>query len=229
MVDLAEAHPTVSMVGCYMLAGKQIMNAGLEYEKRVVNGRDICRATLLGGPYVFGSPTSLLYRSDVIRKAGAFYPNPNPHSDTTACYQSLAHSDFGFVHQILSYARVHSESQTSKSIKYGTIRRAVIADLARFGPVYLAPDELQNRLTHLMEYYYRWLVAALFANRRDRAFWRIQKAELKEVGVRLSSARILKAALLRGVEGVLRPVATMRKVAAMTRKDPRKIEAQYYQ
>jgi hypothetical protein len=60
MVALAEAHPTVAMVGSYMLAGNQVMKAGLEYERSVVSCREICRATLLGGPYVFGAPTSLL-------------------------------------------------------------------------------------------------------------------------------------------------------------------------
>src|SRR5215831_5341341 len=102
LVDLAEAHPSVALVGSYSIAGKKVMWDGLEYETNVVNGREISRATLLGGPYVFGSPTSLLYRSDLIRKTKAFYPTSSPHADTTACYQSLEESDFGFVHQVLS-------------------------------------------------------------------------------------------------------------------------------
>src|SRR6516164_7127706 len=69
MVNFADAHQSVGMVGCYMLAGKKMMNVGLEYERSVVSGRDICRETLLGGLHVFGSPTSLLYVSDLIRKS----------------------------------------------------------------------------------------------------------------------------------------------------------------
>jgi glycosyltransferase involved in cell wall biosynthesis len=228
MVELAEAHPSVSMVGSYMLAGKQVMNSGLEYERGVVNGREICRETLLGGRYVFGSPTSLLYRSDLVRRSKAFYPNPNPHSDTTACYQSLQDSDFGFVHQILSYARIHPESQTSKSFKYGTIRRALIADLARFGPVYLRPDELNDRLTHLMDYYYKWLVPAVFENRRDRDFWRIQKGELSEAGVELRTMGLVKAAVGKGVNVLLKPRSALKRFRAINRSAG-KIEAQYYQ
>src|SRR6266851_5617509 len=113
MVDLAEANPTVGLVGVYLLAGKRVLCDGLQYEQKVVNGGEISRATLLGGPYVFGSPTSLLYRADLIRKCKAFYPHSNPHADTTACYESLEHSDFGFVHQVLAYARIHADSQTS--------------------------------------------------------------------------------------------------------------------
>jgi glycosyltransferase involved in cell wall biosynthesis len=228
MVALAEENPRVAMVGCYMLAGKQVMNTGLELEKRVVNGKEICRATLLGGPYVFGSPSSLLYRSDLLRKTNAFYPTPNPHSDTTAVFQSLENLDFGFVHQILAYAQIHSESQTSRSIKYGTIRRALIQDLRRVGPLYLSPDELKARLDHVMEYYYRWLVGALYTNRKDPEFWKIQKAELEEVGIELDYSRIGLAALRKGVGIVLRPAAAAKKAIAMSRKDPTKIEATYY-
>jgi glycosyltransferase involved in cell wall biosynthesis len=228
MVALAEANPSVAMVGAYMLAGKQVMNVGLEYEKRVVPGRDICRATLLGGPYVFGSPSSLLYRADIVRSEKEFYPYPNPHSDTTACYKNLENYDFGFVHQVLAYAQIHSESQTSRSIKYGTIRRALIQDLARLGPLYLSQDELGQRLDHVMEYYYRWLVEALFTNRKDPKFWPTQKAELEEVGIRLSYARIGLAAVRKTVGFIVRPQNTVRRFLAMRGKDPTKIEAQYY-
>src|SRR5271165_4387922 len=65
MVEFAEANPSVGLVGSYSLAGKKVTYNGLEYERKVVSGKDICRATLLGGPYVFGCPTSLLYRADL--------------------------------------------------------------------------------------------------------------------------------------------------------------------
>src|SRR5207253_1129747 len=105
------------------------LEIALDYAKkdgriRVHNNRE-----LLGVPYVFGSPTSLLYRSDLIRESQAFYPHSNPHADTSACYQALEHSDFGFVHQVLAYARIHADSQTSKSLKVGTYNLALMGDL----------------------------------------------------------------------------------------------------
>ena len=229
MVALAEQNPSIGMVGSYMLVGKQVVNTGLEYDKRVVNGRAICRATLLGGPYVFGTPSSLMYRADIVRESKAFYPNPNPHSDTTACYQALQNSDFGFVHQVLAGAVVHAETQTSRSIKYGTIRRALIADLMRFGPVYLTKEELDARVKHLMGYYYRWLIGAVVTNRRDPQFWPTQKAELEEVGLKLSYSDIGGAILLRGLDVLLEPRAALEKITKIARRDPNKIEAQYYE
>jgi len=228
MVALAEENPTVALVGTYMLAGKQVMNTGLEYDNKVVKGHEICRATLLGGPYVFGAPTSLLYRADVVRQGKAFYPNPNPHSDTTACYQVLEHWDFGFVHQILAGAQIHSESQTSRSIKYGTIRRALIADLVRFGPVYLKAEELKARLEHLMDYYHRWLVGALFTNRGDPKFWPTQLAELEEVGLDVKYSKLCAAVVQKGLDALLQPQAAVQKIMTIMGRDPKKIEAQYY-
>jgi glycosyltransferase involved in cell wall biosynthesis len=227
MVALAEAHRSVGLVGTYLMAGTQILNAGLKYQETVVPGRDICRSTLLGGAYVFGSPTSLLYRADIVRKSKAFYPHPQPHSDTTACYLSLVNADFGFVHQILSHAEVHSESQTSRSIKYGTIRRAGISDVVRVGPLYLTPAQVADRVEHLMGYYYQWLVGALVTNRADPKFWSMQKAELEEVGIHLSYGRIAAAALKKAVRALLNPRWALNWIAKL-RRDPRKIEASYY-
>ena len=117
LIGLAEANPSVGFVGSFSLTGNQISFGGLEYERKIVPGREICRETLMGGPYVFGAPTANLYRSDLIRRSKDFYIGNNPHADTTPFYQWLKDYDFGFVHQILSYTRIHPGSQTSASMK----------------------------------------------------------------------------------------------------------------
>ena len=227
MVECAEANPTVGLVGSYSQAGKTVLYQGLEYEQKVVRGAEICRATLLGGPYVFGSPTSLLYRADLLRQSKAFYPNSNPHSDTTACYQSLEHSDFGFVHQVLSFTRIHSASQTSKSLKFGTINLAVWGDVARFGPKYLSPSELRQRLTSCSDQYYRALVPTVFAQPRNKEFWQRQRTELQERGLKFSRAQLLKAFFWKGLRYLLKPSAAFRRFLSLKR-NAEKIEARYY-
>ena len=141
---------------------------------------------------------------------------------------ALEHGDFGFVHQVLAGAQIHSESQTSRSIKYDTIRRALIADLARMGPIYLSQAELEQRLEHLMHYYYEWLVGALLTNRKDPKFWPTQKAELEAVGIELSYPKLAAAATRRGLDLVFEPRGTLQKLLSVVRKDPKKIEARYY-
>lgn len=43
MVKLAEAHPSVCIVGAYDLRGADVTLDGLPYPSTVVSGRDICR------------------------------------------------------------------------------------------------------------------------------------------------------------------------------------------
>src|SRR5581483_8637146 len=52
MVKIAEEHPSVNIVGAYGLMGTRVVWDGLPYPSTVVPGREICRDTLLGGPYV---------------------------------------------------------------------------------------------------------------------------------------------------------------------------------
>jgi len=227
MVGLAEANPPVAMVGSYSLAGKKVMHSGLEYERCVVSGREICRATLLGGPYVFGSPTSLLYRADLIRKTKAFYPSSSPHSDTAACYQTLEDCDFGFVHQVLSYTRIHAGSETSRSIKFGTLHFSKLDDVARFGPKYLSPVEVKRRLKRTTSEYYSALVPNLVSQPWNKDFWQQQSAALQEIGLTFSHIKLLKAAFLKGLRFWVKPGKAVKRFFAI-RGGAEQIEAQYY-
>jgi glycosyltransferase involved in cell wall biosynthesis len=219
MVGLAEANPSIGIVGSYSIAGKQILWEGLDYQQKVVNGRELCRSTLTGKtPYVLGAPTTLLYRADLVRQAETFFPPVGPHADMSACYQALEHSDFGFVHQVLSYTRIHADSQTSNSFKLGTINRALLDNVARFGPIYLTPEELKEHTRIAEDKYYSWLVPALLENSLNKEFLQVQKKGLREIGFELSPAKIAKAALLRGVELLESPGATTRKISAMLKR-----------
>src|SRR6478735_8962238 len=221
MVALAEQNPSVGIVGSYSIEGSRVLFEGLEYHQKVVNGREICRKTLTGGmPYVLGAPTTLLYRSDLIRSVKEFFPYAKgaPHADMSAVYQALQHSDFGFVHQVLSYTRVHAASETSSSFKFGRINRALLADISRFGPLYQSPSELELHLQLATDKYYAWLVAALLENSFSTEFLDIQRKGLRDIGFELSNARIARAALQRGLEWVENPAIISRKLSAMLKR-----------
>src|SRR6266446_6288229 len=70
MVELAEANPSVGIVGSYQQSGDRVRWQGFRYPNGVICGRDVCRRLLLhgDGDFGFGSPISILYRSDIIRK-----------------------------------------------------------------------------------------------------------------------------------------------------------------
>ena len=120
MVEFAEAHPTVGIVGSYQQSGKRVRWQGFRYPNVLMPGRELSRQMFLDAhpDFGFGTPTSILYRADIMRNHREFYPNSSPHSDTSACFMALQDCDFGFIYQILSCERTHEETQIGKSCKH---------------------------------------------------------------------------------------------------------------
>ena len=84
MVNVAVANPSVGIVGAYRLDDKEVNLDGLPYPSTVVAGREICRQFLLNGLFVFGSPSSVLIRSDLIRSRKQYIDDDTffQHGDT---------------------------------------------------------------------------------------------------------------------------------------------------
>jgi glycosyltransferase involved in cell wall biosynthesis len=162
MVALAERYPNVGVVGSYRLEGNDVNLDGLPYAVEVIPGPDLCRSTLLGSvpyPYLFGSPTSLLLRSDLVRSRDPFYNADNPfEDDQEACLEVLGGSDFGFVHQVLTYTRRHEGTPYALYVRVGAQLPGQIALLRKFGPVYLTRVEYQRRLAGLTARYLLFLL-----------------------------------------------------------------------
>ena len=230
MVKIAEANPSVGIVGCYGLSGAWVHQDGLSYPSTVVPGRELARRTLLGGLNVFGTPTSLLIRSDLIRNRNKFYNEGNIHADTEACYEVLQNSDFGFAHQVLVYNRVHDESVTS--LFSGMVQSHLAGNvlvIKKYGPIYLNRQEHEQRLTLRLDEYYQFLAKSVFLL-RDKDFWGYHKISLATAGCPLSSVKLIKALLLEAMNIVLHPWATLRKAIRLIWKErilqTRKFESQ---
>jgi hypothetical protein len=131
------------------------------------------------------------------------------------------------VHQVLSYTRIHAESQTSSSLKFGTINRSLIADMAKYGPRYLSAEDFKRELEIRLAKYYAWLVPALYEHSLDKKFMEIQRNGLREIGFELSYPRLMAAAMHRGVEFVSNPSVTTQKISAMLKRKG-KLTARYY-
>jgi glycosyltransferase involved in cell wall biosynthesis len=193
MVAAMEAHPTVGIVGAYGQKSQGVLWAGLPYVSNVVSGREVCRQRLLGGPYVFGSQTSVLFRSDLIRSRDPFYNESNLHAaDSEACFELLKGSDFGFVHQILTFSRERDGSllQTSKELNASAADR--LHELVAYGPCYLTADEHAACLDTTLSKYYDLFVTSLL-QRRGKSFWDYHKARLEADGIGFSYRRLAGA------------------------------------
>jgi len=193
MVEVAEAHPTAAIVGAYRLEEDRITLDGLPAKISVFDGREICRGQLLLRPYLFGSPTSLLLRSDVIREREPFYDESTLQADKEVCYEILKEHDFGFVHQVLTFTRRHNESVTAAAKRINSERR--IPTLKKYGPFFLTRNELQRTMEHeLGEYYTR--LAKGFWELRGREFFEDHREAFGRMGETMSRVRLCKEAIL---------------------------------
>lgn len=213
MVDLAETYPSVAIVGAYGLYGPEVGVAwvGLPVTRRVIRGgREACRLRLLGGPYVFGTPTSVLYSSDIVRSRPAFFNESNFHADSEVCFEFLGERDFGFVHQILTFRRMHEGSLTSLSKRVNTYLPGVLYELVHYGSKFLSDDELEVQIKKHLREYYRYL-GKQFYRRPGPAFWSYHCEKLVSAGYPLSRWRLLKEVTSYAFDLILNPKSTVEK------------------
>lgn len=208
MVAVAEANPSVGIVGAYCLWGTEERNevgwTGLPYPSTVVTGRDICRLRFLNGLSVFGSGTSVLYRADLVRSRDPFYCEDNVHPDSEACLALLKTCDFGFVHQILTFTRAHPESISSALNDHNTLLATDLLELVNYGPYYLSSEEWDACLKQHISKYYSFLGKRLLSG-WDRQFWEYHRHELSKAGVAFDRTRLAAAALAELAKAVLNP------------------------
>jgi hypothetical protein len=204
MVAVAEAHPSVGIIGAYGLNGHHVVWTGLPYPSFLVDGRKISRETLLGGPYIFGSPTTLMYRSDLVRARDPFLDESNPHGDHHTCLALLEHSDFGFAHQVLTYTRKRADSATSLSLRYNTYLLEHLTALLHFGPIYLTPAETAREVKAWQREYYVYMAQSVLCF-REKEFWEYHRKRLKELGHPLSSLKIAQGMLIALPEAIFHP------------------------
>ena len=215
LVACAEANPSAGVIGSYQLSGGGdewvVRCTGLPYWRTFLTGREISRLHLLNGLAIFGAPTSNLFRSDLIRTSSAFFPNPRAEADISGCLQALQRSDFGFVHQVLSYERCHGDRVTTGSRSFDKYQTSRIHDLLDYGPGCMTEAEQNKRMQELLDDYYRCLGIAV-VNFRRRDYLQFQKTKFAEIHHRLEPMRLLKWVCVKMLDLLLNPGNTLAKI-----------------
>ena len=199
LVSAAEQQNGVGLVCCYAFNGRDVLWDGFPFSGTpaqlvsFARGSDVARSGLLGGPYVFGTPSSQLLRMDIVRSRQPFYDESNIHADHASCYDILTESDFAFVHEVLTLNRVHEASQTASAEKNDAMVLGSLAALARFGPRFLGTDEYEARIEQRLERYYRMLGRNAL-RMRDRSFWSLHRRRMTEIGLPISTPKVGAAA-----------------------------------
>jgi glycosyltransferase involved in cell wall biosynthesis len=210
MVTVMEDHPDVGIVGAYALEGSKVLWTGLPYPSTVVSGRQMCRERFFGGPYLFGSPTSVLFRSELVRNNDPFYNESNDQADSEACFKLLAGCDFGFVHQVLTYSRERSQSRLDASRALNTMASGMLHELVVYGQHYLTREEHAYLVRAAVDRYYEFLARSLL-KRRNGGFWEYHEKKLQEEGAEFSRVKIAYTAAKLAVEFFPKRIRNLRK------------------
>jgi glycosyltransferase involved in cell wall biosynthesis len=211
MVSVGDAHPSVGIVGAYGLQNTKVMWTGLPYPSFHVPGREVVRQHFRDPHFELGAPSSLLLRSDLVRKCKPFYNEGNLHADIEAIIVHLKEWDFGFVHQVLCAYRERPESISSAASEMTTYKGALLRHLVAHGPAFLSSEEFEECLEQSVDDYYNFL-AVNWMFGREALFWEYHKSTLNEIGVGFSKARLARALALRSCRAALNPMETFAKI-----------------
>jgi glycosyltransferase involved in cell wall biosynthesis len=221
MVALGEAHPNVGVIASFRLVGNEVMPAGRPEVEQVMSGREAARIALRDDVSLFGTPTTLMIRSDLVRGRNPFYTEGRYFEDVDLVYELLVGCDFGFVPQILSFQR-----RDEKSL-YGQMRAYYASDLARltqltmYGASYFEPDELAA-IRDAHEAHYRRLLAAAWLQRREPEFWEYHRKGLATAGLTIERPALARAVVAVAADKLLAPRAAVAAVArAVARRSAR--------
>jgi hypothetical protein len=160
-------------------------------------GRDICRLYYLKGMPLFGTPTSILMRSDFVRlRNPAFYDEKHaPFSDFFVCLECLRTWNYGFVHQVLTFSRRDNESTLSGIRPFSFEYFCYMAKVIAYGHYYLSEEEYEGCLKDVKRRYFFFLGQSALQG-RDARFWNFHRERLASINYHITFPFMVKWILI---------------------------------
>jgi glycosyltransferase involved in cell wall biosynthesis len=182
MVELGEANPQVGIVAAYELEGDRASLSGLPYPSPDVSGRTICQLFFRKHMHLFGTPTSLLMRSEVVRSRNPFYDERHaPFEDGHVCFEILRTWNYGFVHQVLTFSRRDNESTLSRIRPFRFELFSRLSKIIAHGRNFLPEDEYRYFLKEAEHTYFFFLGRSALQGQPPE-FWKFHKERLASIG-----------------------------------------------
>ncbi len=194
MVEVAERHPSVGLVAAYRIEGDEVSLDGIPYPVSMLSGREACRLYFLKGRYVFGSPTSTLVRSEVVRSGQPFFEERYaPFEDGHAYFYALRSWDFGFVHQLLTYSRTENGGIMCRVRGFGLGAFLPFTMLAAHGRNSLSEDEFRTCMKRAEQNYFLQLTqSACSLHRLPSEYWEFHRQGLASVNYSYDWKRFMR-------------------------------------
>src|ERR1700722_275427 len=207
MVEAFEQSESIGLVSAYDLKANVVRGSGFPYRKSPFEGKEVARLYFRSGVYIFGSPTTVMYRSSLVRDSQPFFNESLLHEDTEKCLQILKEWDFGFVYQVLAFLRTYSESISGavRHLAPNALDRYILVQ--RHASVFLNENEAQENKKLERRSYYRVLAHAALRF-RDATFWQYHEEGLKTIGETIVRSYLVLQIVRELVEYLANPGAT---------------------
>jgi glycosyltransferase involved in cell wall biosynthesis len=186
MVSIFEQSASTGLVSSYWLTDEEnsVLGSGYPVGSPIRSGRECAQWYMRTGIYIFGSQTTVMYRSSLVRKRRDFYDTSLPYgADIDKCMEILARWDFGFAYQVLSFTRRDNDSIISKVLPLLSYELTPYIVTQRYAPVFFAAGEAAIIKGRSKQKYYRALARAAL-QLKGRAFWRYHRGGLKTLSER---------------------------------------------
>ena len=217
MVALGESEPEAGLIAGYYLHGDHPAGSGVPYGVSRLSGAEACRRMLLGRGFPLGTPTTVLYRADIVRARKPFFRTDDLHADTNTGYEVLLEHDLGFVHQVLSFVRTDNESLSWERQQFHTQILDYYIVFERYGRRVLSPEQFEHRRREFEDEYYAFLGRAAL-RLKGRSFWEYHRAGLATIGRELRWRDVLPRSLTEFVRLALNPQSTLQQAIDEVRR-----------
>lgn len=210
MVAVAERAPEIGLVSAYYMYGTDAAGAGVPRDVWRLSGREVCRRMLLTKAFLVGSPSVVMYRADLVREQKEFFRTDRYHADTDAAYRLLLGSDFGFVHQVLSFVRSDNDGITPKQRAFNPGPLDYLIVIERYGREVLSEPEFRELSRREWDYYWGFLGVSLL-RKRGPDFWAYHRKGLATIGVEPKMQHMLGGALRKLAHTALGPLDRLKR------------------
>jgi glycosyltransferase involved in cell wall biosynthesis len=213
MVAVAELDANVGLVGSYSMYHNHVSHFGLPYRRHAVfSGREVARRYLLEQQWFLGSPTCVMFRSDLVRARDPFFVETgHPFADTEAFIELLKVSDFGFVFQLLTFNRRDNGGHWERIEGFEPLATHNLMLLVQHGSAFIEPPELERHLTLMKKNYY-FMLSENALRRRGKAFWDFHRNAMAHIGWQLERPRLAWGTTKRLADMILNPKRTVERL-----------------
>ena len=156
MIAAGNANPRIGLVGGYQRWGDTVFWTEVPYDRSTLPGRGVIARMLFSGENVIGGPTAQMFRTDVIVGQAPFFDRDLEHADTDAAFRTLIEYDFGFVHQVLTYARRQGGTQFDWGYSVGSLLVEQLLTIVRYGRLVLDEDRYRATLRRQLKWCTRY-------------------------------------------------------------------------